>query len=255
MMPQLFCLFLFQPLFTIKLCSLFLSAIEMSFLSSAQRDAVTEEFNEFVEQLTIIGWKEMRSWSEFGSCFKLPDSKNLEQRVTANFLHYRTNYLIITASIFILRILLAPLLFLSIVCCAAASAAFILLYKQPIKMGDFEVTPNVKLALCGGVSAVFLALCGAVEHLLWGVIYSVLLCAAHMVFRPRSISSKSNKVYEEMKIGTSGWFGGSKKEKSDHLSPAGHMYLDPEDPGDPGEAASGSSMRKRASPRGGSLLY
>ena len=242
----------------------------MTILSSAQREAITDEFNEFVEQITIIGWREQRSWSEFCSKFSIPDYKSLEQRMTANFLHYRTNYLIITVSIFILRILLAPLLFLSIVCCAAASAAFILLYKQPILIGDFEVDHKMKITGCVIVSVVFLALCGAVEHLLWGVIFSAIVVVGHMVLRPRSISSKSNKVYEEMKIGTSGWgglFGSSKKEKSnnyDHQQQQSQQSMeDPENPGGAGgskgegydtsrhdTAAGGGSVRKRVSPQG-----
>ena len=221
----------------------------MSFLSPSQREALIEEFNEFVEQLTIIGWKEMRSWSEFMSCFKIPDSKNLEQRVTTNFLHYRTNYLIITASIFIVRILLAPFLFLSIVLCAVVTAA-VVLHKEPIRIGDVELNHSMKLTVCAVTSLIFLALCGAVEHLLWGLVFSAIICVAHMVFRPRNISSKGNKVYEEMKIGAAGWF---KKEKDDIASTGGgnQSSMDPENPAPSTETSySGGSIRKRASPQG-----
>mmetsp|Transcript_15108 Transcript_15108/g.28444 ORF Transcript_15108/g.28444 Transcript_15108/m.28444 type:complete len:225 (+) Transcript_15108:65-739(+) len=222
----------------------------MSFISPAQREMIMDELREFMEQLSIIGWKEQRSWSEFSSSFKVPDSKNLQERVTANFLHYRTNYLIITASVFIVRLVLAPFLFLSIVFCGAASAAAILLIKDPIRVGDYEVNHQMKLALCGVGSFVFLGLCGAVEHLLWGVVFSSLLCCGHMVFRPRNISSRANKAYEEAKIGTSGWFGGAKKEKpedeeQDPEAPSGGRDQPQHSLGQPG------SVRKRASPQGG----
>lgn len=224
-----------------------------------------DEITEAVEQLRILGWKEQRGWGEFAGSFKVPsDTKSLEQRVNANFLHYRTNYLIITASVFILRLLLAPMLFLSIVCCAAVSAAAILLIKDPIRIGDFIITQSIKLIGCALVSLLFLALCGAVEHLLWGLLISALLCFSHMIFRPRSISSKSNKIYEEAKINVSGWFGDGSERGG-----ATGLMSDPENPdvmsdvmsGFSGsgsgsgrdEGSGGGSMRKRT--QGAGALY
>lgn len=208
-----------------------------------------EDLQEFVEQMSIIGWKEQRSWKEFSSSFKVPDSKNLEERVTANFLHYRTNYLIITASVFILRLLLAPMLFLCIFCCIVASAAATVLIKDPVRVGDFDINSKVRLIICGVVSFIILGLCGAVEHLLWGVVFSGIICCSHMIFRPRNISSRSNKVYEEMKINSTNWFGGTnKKEKGAEEQ---QDDWDPEADPTPDNSHQQGSMRKRVSPQGG----
>eukprot|EP01031_Cornospumella_fuschlensis_P002651 gene2651-3313_t len=65
-------------------------------------DAATEELMDALklvgEKIQVLGWKEMRPWSEFFASFKPPqfDSRHLEQRITTNFLHYRSNYVVIS---------------------------------------------------------------------------------------------------------------------------------------------------------------
>eukprot|EP00981_Chlorochromonas_danica_P003753 scaffold691_cov181-Ochromonas_danica.AAC.6 len=38
------------------------------------------------------------------------------------------------------------------------------------------------------------------QRLLWSALYAVLLCGLHLLFRPRNVSSKVNRMYEEAKL-------------------------------------------------------
>lgn len=181
-------------------------------------EKIVQEIGEFIETMKVLGWKEQKPWQEFFQVFKPPGwtFKDIEQRIVTNFLHYRSNYVAIACGVFLLRIIFAPILFLSIIFCGSITTYVAIVHKSPIFIGEYKLNQNTKLLICGVLSFIFLGLFGALEHLLWGVIISSFLCLLHMIFRPRNISSKANRVYEEMKISTSDWFVG----KSDHPSPA-----------------------------------
>ena len=200
----------------------------------------------FIEQLKILGWQDMRSWNEFFSVFKPPswDYRSLEQRVTANFLHFRTNYMSVVAAIFVLRLIFAPWLFLCIVLCVGMTIGVTGIIKQPITVGEYTFDDRAKLAACGAISFVFLGLCGALEHLLWGLLISLTLCSFHMIFRPRSVSSTANMYASDFKLASNQW----------ESSKNGKPYDDPEAPGDQGTSSNdgiyqggitSSTMRKR----------
>lgn len=171
---------------------------------------VEEEIGYAIEQIRGYGWKDLRSMSEFLSVFKVPQmhKKNLEQRIITNFLHYRSNYIAICIGLFLLRIIFAPFLLLSITCVIAFSMYLLVVINKPIVLGDFTISENGKRVTCAVISLIFLAMCGALERLLWTMLYSIVLCVLHMVFRPRSVTSKSGKLYDELKLTGFSWFGG-----------------------------------------------
>lgn len=173
-------------------------------IGNMNTERIGEDIGELIEALRTLGWKEQRPWPEFFAVFKPPSItyKDIEQRVVTNFLQYRANYIAISCGIFALRILFAPVLFLCIVLCATVSSYLILVLKGPILIGELKLDDKMRSIICAIGSFIFLGLCGALEHLLWGLILSVFVCITHMLFRPRSISSKANKVYEEVRLTT-----------------------------------------------------
>lgn len=206
-----------------------------------------EEFGELLEKVRIVGWKDLRPWNEFFGVFKLPQINNIRQRITTNLLHYRTNYLYICGIVFALQLLFHPFVLLSLVLIIAASAYSLLIVTKPIIISkDIVINKQVKQILTAVLSFIFLGLTGALEKILWGLIYCFILCLAHLCFRPRSVTSKANKLSEEMKLAGFTWFGGAEgaslKGSKDED--------DPENPNAPTFASSsnlqGDGMRKRA---------
>lgn len=172
-------------------------------LGDKATDDLLVELQTFIQDLKVLGWKEIRPWDEFFATFKPPakwDAKNLEERVTTNFLHYRSNYLIIASGILVLKILFAPFMLFSTLIIAAFAAYLLYIYKKPIVIGEFVFAGVAKFYFTLVVSFILLLLSGTIERMLWVVIYSIFFCGLHMIFRPRSINSKSNKLYEEMKL-------------------------------------------------------
>ena len=167
-----------------------------------------EEIGYAMDQIRLYGWKDLRSWSEFFAVFKPPqwNHKHLEQRVLTNFLHYRSNYLVIVASIFLIRILFAPFMLLSLLCVGAFCFYVLSILNKPIVINDVTLTLLHKQAACAIVSTLFLVLSGSLEKLLWTLLYCLLILTSHMVFRPRSVTSKTGKLYDELKMSGFSWF-------------------------------------------------
>jgi hypothetical protein len=167
----------------------------------------------------IIGWKEQKPWSEFFAVLKLPqwNAKHMEQRVTTNLLHYRSNYIIICAIIFVLQIIFAPFVFFSIIFVTAFCIYMLVItHNVPIVIGETSIDNKGKKYITMLASIVFLGLSGAIEKLLWSTLYCILIISIHALFRPRSVTSKTNKLYEELKLNGFSWFGG--KDSADNLN-------------------------------------
>mmetsp|Transcript_28250 Transcript_28250/g.28539 ORF Transcript_28250/g.28539 Transcript_28250/m.28539 type:complete len:230 (+) Transcript_28250:201-890(+) len=203
-----------------------------------------EEFGELIEKLKILGWKEVRPWKEFFAVIKPPQMnyQHLEQRMTTNFLHYRSNYVLICIGLFAVRLILMPIVLLTLVLCISFSTFIIVIHKKPLVMGDLKIEGQKKIYLAGSVSLLLMILTGALQQIIWGMIYSIILCGLHMIMRPRSVTSKANKLYDELKVSGFSWFGG--KEMPEKLK-------DPENPESDdsqstGVAGSTTSVRKRA---------
>lgn len=165
-------------------------------------DDLVDELQILYQQIATLGWKEMRPWSEFFASFKPPqfNSKHLEQRVTTNFLHYRTNYVMVAAGILVVQILFSPMIILSTAMIFCLYAYLTHVHKGSFQIGDFILNAKGKQYLFFGLSAVILISSGTLFKLFWTVFYSIFLCGGHMVMRPRSVSSKANRMYEEMKL-------------------------------------------------------
>lgn len=189
-----------------------------------------DELGHFAEQMKKLGWKDLRSWNEFFSVFKIPqwNLKHIEQRVTANFLHYRSNYLALSIGICLFQIILAPSVLFSLICIGSFCVYVLVMIKGPLVVANIRINRKMKVYLCAAFSVVVLALTRALEQIFWMLVYCFILCVLHMVFRPRSVTSKANKIYEEVKITGFNWFGGGTNTASGTDDDA--TDVDPENP-------------------------
>jgi PRA1 family protein len=217
------------------------------FLGEKRSKDIEEEVGKVIEQIREHGWKDLRSAAEFFSLFKVPElnKRILEQRVLTNYMHYRSNYLVICAGMFLIRIIFAPLLLLCILAVTTCCLYLLFVVTKPIVVGEVVINTNGKRIICGFCSLIFLAVCGALERLLWTAMYCILLCALHMIFRPRSVTSKSGKLYDELKLNGFNWFGGEASLEEE--DPESGLGTSPDD-GTVQAVTTFPSVRKRAAP-------
>lgn len=196
-------------------------------LGDQTTEEVLEEIYRAYHQLYSLGWKEIRPWNDFFGSFKLPqyNARHIEQRVITNFLHYRSNYFAICVAVLCLQVLLAPVILLSLSIVAAVTIYLLVILKKPLTFGSISINDAIKRYFCGIFAVIMTATTGTLERLTWGSLYCVLICGLHMTFRPRSITAKVNKVYDEARLNNPQWFGGS---GGDRTANAG--MIDPENP-------------------------
>ncbi len=194
-------------------------------------DHVTEdvlnELNVVYQQIKVLGWKELRPWNEFIAVFKTPQltMKHLEQRIITNALQYRSNYLCVCGLIISLQIVRVPIVLLTLVLIISLYTYTFIIVKNAIKIGGIEIDSLTRKILCGVISVALLAVTGTLEHLIWSLLYCLLLCGLHMIFRPRNVTSKTNRVYEEAKLAGFNWFGAIDSKSDPDVT-----SLDPENP-------------------------
>jgi len=171
-------------------------------LGDRKTDEILSELQSLAEDIQTLGWKELRPWSEFFGNFKAPEftSKILEERVVTNLLYYRSNYVVLCFGILCLQILFSPIILLSFFLVFGVFAYLCHFHRSVLQIGDFKFDNTGKQYIAIGISAFVLIVTGTITSLLWTLIYSLFLCGLHLLFRPRNISSKANKVYEEMKL-------------------------------------------------------
>ena len=190
-------------------------------------DDLKEELFKLYEKLYIIS-KDMRPWSEFFGSFKIPqlNVKHTEQRMTTNFLHYFSNYFAICSGLFLIQIVLCPSMMITLPVIVIIDLYVVLIIKKPITVGQVVITDSMKRAICTIFTLLYLTLCGILERLIWYMIYCLLVCGLHMLSRPRSVTSKTNKVYEDLKMNGFSWYGSDAKTT---LVDIGNE-IDPENP-------------------------
>lgn len=162
-----------------------------------------EELGEFIENLKILGYKEVKPWGEFVSAMKSPshwDAKTIEQRISTNLLYYRSNYLAICCGIVLFRILFSPFILFSLLLVLAFNSYFLIVTKGALQFGEIIIDRQKKIQGCMVLSILFLALIGTLSALFWSLFLCLFICFSHMLFRARSISSKMNKAQEEVKL-------------------------------------------------------
>ena len=173
-------------------------------LSKAKAEELSDELGSLIERIKVLGWKEMRPWSEFAAVFKPPQftSKYIEQRMVTNMLYYRTNYFLITLAICLIKILISPSLLITMILCSTFTFYAKYMLKAPIKAGEVVINEDQKNLGIIGINVLTLLIMGALVEICWMFLYSFLVCLFHMTMRPRNVGSKTNKTYEELKLST-----------------------------------------------------
>lgn len=227
-------------------------------LGDSATDSLLGELQPFLESIQRLGWKEMKPWGEFFATFKAPQmtAKHLEQRITTNFLFYRSNYLALCCGVVVLQVLWSPMIVLSSLAVLSIWTYLMTVYQKPLVVGEVTFDSTGKQWLCAALSLVVLFVTGTMEKLLWTALYCIFLCTAHMIFRPRNVSSKSNRVYEEMKLSGYGFFAGAPSGGYDSKYEGKYEGKDLEEPGTGYDSkyAEDADMRMRSA-GGGSGKY
>jgi hypothetical protein len=171
-------------------------------LGNRSTDELLDELQPLIVQMQVLGWKEMRPWGEFFATFKAPqfNAKNLEQRIMTNVLYYRSNYLALCGGVLILQILFAPMILVSAAVIFALFVYLTQIHKGSFRIGDFILDNTGKRYMLVILSVFILFISGTALKILWAILYSIILCGVHLIFRPRNVQSKANRAYEEMKL-------------------------------------------------------
>ena len=162
--------------------------------------------------------RETRNWNDFFAVFKMPPPGGIRQRCLTNLNHYWANYIIIALAIFTLRILFAPFLLVSLIILIAFNGYLIAYISEVQITSDITLVGWSKTAAAAAVSFVFLGLTRGLEHILWNLLLTVILCGAHMVLRPRSVTA-SNDSAVELKLHGLSWLDGSREAERDAEAP------------------------------------
>lgn len=161
------------------------------------------ELEDLIENIQSLGWKDLRPWSEFFATFKPPQQWNkqhLEERITTNFLHYRSNYFILCIILFIVQLIFSPIIIFTAIVITLIYIGLFSFFKNNLRFGDLIITLKMKQYIFLIVSSLLLILSGSLTRLAWMLVSTLLVCGGHMVFRPRNMTAKANKIYEEMKL-------------------------------------------------------
>jgi hypothetical protein len=163
---------------------------------------IVVEIEDLMETIQTLGWKDIRPWNEFFAMFKVPqwNQKHLEERITTNFLHYRSNYFVIAVALFIFQIVFSPVMIFTALLIGIFYVVAFTLVKNNFRVGDLVITLKMKQYIFFTIAGLTLVLSGALTRLAWFLVSAVSLIGGHLLFRPRNMTAKANKVYEEMKM-------------------------------------------------------
>jgi PRA1 family protein len=148
----------------------------------------------------------LRPWGDFVAVIKPPKEFKynvMEQRVSTNLVHYQKNYTLICFGILGFRCLFIPNLLAA--CILTAAVVFFFFFIQRGKLVTIWRNSIViqgdkgKRVISLILALVIFSLFYALESLFWSVLFAVIVCASHMVLRPRSVSSKPHS-YENLRI-------------------------------------------------------
>lgn len=179
----------------------------------------------------------IQPWSDFFTGFKppQPDKKYIEQRISTNFVHFRSNYIIINCIITFIIFLFSPLLLFILLLYFCATFYFLFVMKPAhIQIGELSITSKGKRYISIGVLLVILLLTGGLQKLAWIALYTFVIISLHAIFKPRNIqtgsssSSASTLSNSNIKFNGINWPGSNAKTKKDAGGiSSGH---DPENP-------------------------
>ncbi|KAK8833607.1 hypothetical protein WA577_001539 [Blastocystis sp. JDR] len=137
------------------------------------------------------GWSKFIPLKEFFEKFNVPDMTRLEDRMTNNFIYFRTNYLALYVLLLIIAALNAPIFALVDLCVFALWMIPFVSVPAPFSVGDYRVTPSCILAALSAFTLVILLIFRRYfgYFILINLLF-VLLVGLHCAFRNSSLMSR-----------------------------------------------------------------
>jgi len=169
-------------------------------LDEAQYAVLLEEGGLILQRLKELV-NSTKAWSDFFAVLKIPSAnrKHIEQRISTNLMHYRSNYFAILSLLVLFQIVAHPVLLLALLVVALFLFYSLCILKPPLVLSPTVIINqqgcNIAVSVC---VFVFFTLCGVLERIIWTCIYWFVLSFSHMLLRPRSVTSKtSDSLYDE----------------------------------------------------------
>lgn len=164
-----------------------------------------QEIQTLTREFKNLGWKEARPWKEFFAVFKPPTQWKLsiiQERMETNFYQYRTNYLYVVLAILAFDVVTSP--FIACMLIAAALIFLTISAKEQIQIGETSIQGKEKMYLASALSGLLLLLTGVLMNILTTLGIASFIILVHMLFRPRDLNSKYNKLKQKFREEMSG---------------------------------------------------
>ena len=159
-----------------------------------------QEIQTLTREFKNLGWKEARPWKEFFAVFKPPTQWKLsiiQERMETNFYQYRTNYLYVVLAILAFDVVTSP--FIACMLIAAALIFLTISAKEQIQIGETSIQGKEKMYLASALSGLLLLLTGVLMNILTTLGIASFIILVHMLFRPRDLNSKYNKLKQKFR--------------------------------------------------------
>jgi len=131
-----------------------------------------------------LSLKSMRSWSAFcdKTKFSLPKIADTLSRFKSNLLYWQTNYVVIFLILVIYCIITNPWFLLIVGLCGGMWGYIFHWKKDPIKLGNYEVTERQKTIILSVVTALLFYLASVGNTIFWLLGASITVVVFHALF-------------------------------------------------------------------------
>ena len=154
-------------------------------LSDALGSEKVTESRDDIESFMINFWlMNSRPWNEFFAVFKPPQWNYglIEQRISTNCLHYRSNYILLCVGIFAVRMVFSPLMLLNLMICAAGAIYLLKVMTVPLIIGHWTLKYRDKSLIILVLCILFLTFTSTLLRLIWTSLVAAIICGLHMFF-------------------------------------------------------------------------
>ncbi|KAK8826306.1 hypothetical protein WA538_001446 [Blastocystis sp. DL] len=144
------------------------------------------------------GWAKFIPLKECFEKFNVPDASRLEDRISNNFVYYRTNYLALYVLLLVIAAFTAPVFSVVDFCLVLLWMLPFIWVPTPFVVGDYRITPSCILsALIAFTLIVLLLFRRYFLHFVGMNLLFILLMGLHVVLRNSSLMSKMHVMMNE----------------------------------------------------------
>lgn len=154
--------------------------------------------SEYVKSIAREG---LKPWRDFATGLQFPpfDKSVLIDRMFSNFSYFHANYFQLFCFILSVQLLFAPLVIAVFLIVISWYIFVMILIKQPMVVGDFEMDNHRKLVVCSVVALLFIVFTGAMERLFVDIVVAVIVCLLHMAIHEELTDNNAYQSGEQMK--------------------------------------------------------